>query len=157
MTGIQLLRTNRLFKVAFSAGAKRTSTSWAIYEIRFSRFMKETPKVPDPFAGGGAIPFEAMRIGCEVSARNLNPVAWLILKCTLEYPQRFAGKTWPLPDFVNEWPDFIDDFRKGKVKKRKSDRRTHFADSKQLTMANCPKPILHVSSGHGDVGYWSVP
>lgn len=102
----------------------------------------DAPKVLDPFAGGGAIPFEAMRIGCEVSARDLNPVAWLILKCTLEYPQRFAGKTWPLPDFVNEWPDFIDDFRKGKVKKRKSDRRTHFADSKQLTMAELPEADL---------------
>jgi putative DNA methylase len=55
------------------------------------------PRVLDPFAGGGAIPLEAMRLGCEVTAMDINPVAWFILKCTLEYPQRLAGKTWPLP------------------------------------------------------------
>ncbi|GAG10532.1 unnamed protein product, partial [marine sediment metagenome] len=44
------------------------------------------PKVLDPFAGGGAIPLEALRLGCEVYASDYNPVATLILKCTLEYP-----------------------------------------------------------------------
>ena len=34
------------------------------------------PKVLDPFAGGGAIPLEAMRLGCEVTAVDINPVAW---------------------------------------------------------------------------------
>ena len=56
------------------------------------------PKVIDMFAGGGAIPLEAMRLGCEVIANDYNPVAWFILKCTLEYPQRLAGKTYPLPE-----------------------------------------------------------
>ena len=50
------------------------------------------PKVLDMFAGGGAIPLEAMRLGCEVTAIDINPVAWFILKCTLEYPQRLAGQ-----------------------------------------------------------------
>ena len=64
------------------------------------------PKVLDMFAGGGAIPLEAMRLGCEVIANDYNPVAWFILKCTLEYPQRFAGKTTPLPDLgLDEKPD----------------------------------------------------
>ncbi len=48
------------------------------------------PKVLDPFAGGGAIPLEALRLGCETYASDLNPVAVLILKCTLEYPQKFG-------------------------------------------------------------------
>lgn len=64
------------------------------------------PKVLDMFAGGGAIPLEAMRLGCEVTANDYNPVAWFILKCTLEYPQRLAGKAYPLPDLnLNEKPD----------------------------------------------------
>lgn len=64
------------------------------------------PKVLDMFAGGGAIPLEAMRLGCEATANDYNPVAWFILKCTLEYPQRFAGKTTPLPDLnLSEKPD----------------------------------------------------
>ena len=57
-----------------------------------------SPTVLDMFAGGGAIPLEAMRLGCEAIAIDYNPVAWLILKCTLEYPQRFVGKTHPIPD-----------------------------------------------------------
>ncbi|MEM3480933.1 MAG: DUF1156 domain-containing protein [Candidatus Korarchaeum sp.] len=48
------------------------------------------PKVLDPFAGGGSIPLECLRLGCEVHAGGYNPVAVLILKCTLEYPQRYA-------------------------------------------------------------------
>ena len=60
------------------------------------------PRVLDPFAGGGAIPLEAMRLGCEVTAMDINPVAWFILKCTLEYPQRLAGQTRPLPAFAVE-------------------------------------------------------
>ena len=64
------------------------------------------PKVLDMFAGGGAIPLEAMRLGCETVASDYNPVAWFILKCTLEYPQRFAGKTAKLPDLnLAERPD----------------------------------------------------
>ena len=58
------------------------------------------PRVLDPFAGGGAIPLEAMRLGCEVVAVDINPVAWFILKCTLDYPHRLAGETRPLPDFA---------------------------------------------------------
>ena len=66
----------------------------------------DPPKVMDMFAGGGAIPLEAMRLGCKVIANDYNPVAWFILKCTLEYPQRFAGKTTPLPDLnLSEKPD----------------------------------------------------
>ncbi|RLJ01185.1 MAG: DNA methylase, partial [Candidatus Aenigmatarchaeota archaeon] len=48
------------------------------------------PKVLDPFAGGGAIPLEALRLGCEVYASDYNPVAVLIEKCTLEFPQKYG-------------------------------------------------------------------
>jgi putative DNA methylase len=45
---------------------------------------EEAPLVLDPFAGGGAIPLEALRLGCETFASDLNPVACLILKVMLE-------------------------------------------------------------------------
>jgi adenine-specific DNA methylase len=45
---------------------------------------EETPLVVDPFAGGGSIPLEALRLGCEAFASDLNPVACLILKVKLE-------------------------------------------------------------------------
>ena len=72
------------------------------------------PKVLDPFAGGGAIPLEAMRLGCDVTAMDINPVAWFILKCTLEYPQRLAGQTRPLPPFALKDRDFMEAFLKAK-------------------------------------------
>ena len=102
----------------------------------------KAPKVLDPFAGGGAIPLEAMRLGCDVTASDINPVAWLILKCTLDYPQQFAGKKWPLPDFVKEWPDFVEDFLDGKVKKRKGKKKPHFSDLKQLQLMKLPEADL---------------
>ncbi|MDP2991019.1 MAG: DUF1156 domain-containing protein, partial [Kiritimatiellota bacterium] len=45
---------------------------------------EETPLVVDPFAGGGSIPLEALRLGCDAFASDLNPVACLILKVMLE-------------------------------------------------------------------------
>ena len=50
----------------------------------------QPPKVLDPFAGGGSIPLEALRLGCETYASDYNPVAVLIEKATLEWPQKFG-------------------------------------------------------------------
>lgn len=54
------------------------------------QFGDNPPKVLDPFAGGGSIPLEALRLGCETYASDLNPVAVLIEKATLEWPQKFG-------------------------------------------------------------------
>jgi putative DNA methylase len=86
-------------------------------------FGGRAPRVLDPFAGGGAIPLEAMRLGCDVSASDINPVAWFILKCTLDYPQRLAGKTRPLPSFSLRSPDFMQEFLKGTSKGIKASLR----------------------------------
>src|SRR2546421_1889461 len=72
------------------------------------------PRVLDPFAGGGAIPLEAMRLGCEVTAVDINPVAWFILKCTLEYPQQLANQYRPLPAFALESREFMESYFKDK-------------------------------------------
>ncbi|MBM4323501.1 MAG: DUF1156 domain-containing protein, partial [Deltaproteobacteria bacterium] len=82
---------------------------WFKQEIK-KAYGGKAPKVLDPFAGGGAIPLEAMRLGCEATAIDINPVAWFILKCTLEYPQKLAGKTWPLPDFILSNETFMREF-----------------------------------------------
>src|SRR5216683_2565180 len=72
------------------------------------------PRVLGPFAGGGALPLEAMRLGCDVTAVDINPVAWFILKCTLEYPQRLAGQLLPLPDFALQSREFMENYFKAK-------------------------------------------
>ncbi|HZT84113.1 MAG TPA: DUF1156 domain-containing protein [Gaiellaceae bacterium] len=58
------------------------------------------PKVLDCFAGGGAIPLEVARLGSRATAVELNPVAYLILLCTLVYPQTYGSS---LADEVEEW------------------------------------------------------
>jgi adenine-specific DNA methylase len=69
-------------------------------------FGGRAPRVLDPFAGGGSIPLEALRLGCETYALDYNPVAVLINKAVLEFPQKFARpdqvKTVPLPPRLEE-------------------------------------------------------
>jgi len=50
----------------------------------------KAPTVLDPFAGGGAIPLEAGRLGCKAIANDYNPVAYLILRATCEFPQKYG-------------------------------------------------------------------
>ena len=71
-------------------------------------FGGRAPRVLDPFAGGGSIPLEALRLGCETYALDYNPVAVLINKAVLEFPQKFARpdqvKTVPLPPRLEKHP-----------------------------------------------------
>lgn len=56
------------------------------------------PALLDPFAGGGAIPLEAQRLGLEAHAHDLNPVAVMINKAMIEIPPRFSGQAPVNPD-----------------------------------------------------------
>jgi adenine-specific DNA methylase len=51
---------------------------------------EDPPKVLDPFAGGGSIPLEALRLGADTHASDYNPVAVFVEKATLEWPQKFG-------------------------------------------------------------------
>lgn len=71
----------------------------------------ETPLVVDPFAGGGSIPLEALRLGCEAFASDLNPVACLILKVMLE-------------DIPRHGPELAEELREaGAEIKRRAERK----------------------------------
>lgn len=64
------------------------------------------PPILDPFAGGGAIPLEAQRLGLQALSGDLNPVAVLIQKAMIEIPPRFAGRPPIHPDTdstLNTW------------------------------------------------------
>jgi putative DNA methylase len=95
---------------------------WFREEIR-KAYGGRAPRVLDPFAGGGAIPLEAMRLGCEVTAVDINPVAWFVLKCTLEYPQKLAGQKRPLPEFALQDVSFLTDYFKARGLKAKDAER----------------------------------
>lgn len=58
------------------------------------------PAVLDPFAGGGAIPLEAQRLGAEAHASDLNPLAVIINKALIEFPSRFCNKPAVHPSAV---------------------------------------------------------
>ena len=93
------------------------------------------PKVLDSFAGGGSIPLEALRLGCETYAIDYNPVATLILKCALEYPQKYGKKiskkseannsglfenkieTYSLVEDVKKWGELVLDKAKKEISK----------------------------------------
>lgn len=65
--------------------------------------------IVDPTAGGGAIPFEAYRLGLSVVGNDLNPVASLIQKATLEFPAKFGGEL--LDEFKTIGPQWASQVR----------------------------------------------
>jgi putative DNA methylase len=69
------------------------------------------PKVLDCFAGGGAIPLEAARLGCQVTATDINPVAHLIQRCVLEYPALYGAINEhgqrPFVDDLTHWANLV--------------------------------------------------
>jgi adenine-specific DNA methylase len=122
---------------------------WFREEIK-KAYGGRAPRVLDPFAGGGAIPLEAMRLGCEATAVDINPVAWFILKCTLEYPQKLAGHVRPLPKFALESREFMAGFFQGQgVKGKRLDREL---DSLQQGLF--PPPDVDVSWHVRAWGWW---
>ena len=70
------------------------------------------PAFHDPFAGGGAIPLEAQRLGLEAYASDLNPVAVTINKAMIEIPPKFAGlaPVGPIPQATNQKTATLDAF-----------------------------------------------
>ncbi len=78
---------NRAYKHTPSENERST-----LHSIFQKHWTERRPLVVDPMAGGGTIPFEAMRLGLPVVAGDLNPVAFVCLKGCLEYPARFGKR-----------------------------------------------------------------
>ena len=69
-------------------------------------FLDKMPKVFDPFAGGGAIPLEAARLGCRSFGNDINPVAHIIQKASLEFPQKYGKPiTYSKNEFLKLYGD----------------------------------------------------
>ena len=86
---------------ARSEGREARRESLTVEEIARDEALFDPDRLPafhDPFAGGGAIPLEAQRLGLESHASDLNPVAVLINKAMIEIPPRFAGRAPVNPD-----------------------------------------------------------
>jgi putative DNA methylase len=93
-------------KKIYEAHAKRLSEELGklvtAEDIEMGRAPK--PKVLDMFAGGGSIPLEALRLGCDAYAVDLNPVAYVILMATLVFPQKYGKR---LIKEVEKWGNWV--------------------------------------------------
>jgi len=88
------------WKRSFTHVPSKAEIDWLHANAR-SRWY-DLPILLDPMAGGGSIPFEAARMGLPTVAGDLNPVAFLCLKATVEYPIRFkSALVKPLKDFCD--------------------------------------------------------
>jgi putative DNA methylase len=86
----------RLFRLIEQLVTWENSTNGHVLEAARAEIARSTndtpPSLLDPFAGGGAIPLEAQRLGLKVHASDLNPVAVLINKALVEIPAKFIGR-----------------------------------------------------------------
>ena len=92
----------RLFRILEDLVVWENSNDEQVLEAAKAEILKSTggnpPELLDPFAGGGAIPLEAQRLGLKAHAHDLNPVAVMINKAMIEIPPRFAGMAPVNPD-----------------------------------------------------------
>lgn len=107
----------------------------AVAKKRILDYNGIPPKVLDPFAGGGSIPLEALRLGCETYASDYNPVANLLTKAVTEYPFHHQNKVvrggeetmekqhidFPLYSEVKKWSSWV-------LKEAKKDLARFFPD-----------------------------
>ena len=82
------------------------------YETQIAPIANGNITVLDPTAGGGSIPFEAMRLGCNVIANDLNPVATAIQYATLKYPAMYGSS---LLDELSKYGNTLVDTVRGKI------------------------------------------
>jgi putative DNA methylase len=107
------------------------------------------------FAGGGAIPLEALRLGCEAYAVELNPVAHIIQLCTLVYPQKYGKKLadevekwgkWVIENVREEIGDLYPHIKVGEVLPESYEQLDllNQSKSKQLGLAQTLKPVAYL-------------
>jgi len=108
------------------------------------------PKVLDMFAGGGAIPLEALRLGCDAYALDLNPVAHIIELCTLVYPQKYGKPDPTVPGMTG--PPMITAEHAENKEKNGSSSASHSLRSGQ---ASAPSAVQRSWGGLAkEVEYW---
>lgn len=130
----------------------------AAHKILHQSADGDGPKLLDPFTGGGAIPFEALRLGCEVHAIDINPVAHLIQRCTLVYPQKFGQpNSRPVPDYIKR----LIAHNKSKRREMGQEQADLFAEAEETSGSDEIVPNVEITEAEylknplvADVKYW---
>lgn len=91
------------YKRAFTYKPNEQEEFWLLEQTQ--KLGISQPTVLDPTAGGGAIPFEALRLGCTTYANDINPVAVLVQKATYEWPAKYGSSV--LKDFKRLADEFV--------------------------------------------------
>jgi len=93
---LQEQERNRLFDLIRRLCQKKIHTHQEVFKEAYEEILEhcdgKVPTILDPFAGGGSIPLEGMRLGLPVESSDLNPVAVLINKAMLEILPKFADQ-----------------------------------------------------------------
>ncbi len=97
------------YKRAFTYKPSEQEEFWLLDELE--KLGINQPTVLDPTAGGGAIPFEALRLGCTTFANDINPVAVLVQKATYEWPAKYGVTV------LHEYKRLADEFVKRREEK----------------------------------------
>jgi adenine-specific DNA methylase len=108
------------------------------------------PRVLDPFAGGGSYPLEAMRLGCETYANDYNPVAVLIEKATLEYPQKFGKPFYGMPKWAYPPKSSPEDHKKTSGKAVHEGQQAYLFEEPAEYRAETFNPLLNAVKYWGD-------
>ena len=102
------------------------------------------PLVVDPFAGGGSIPLEALRVGADAFASDLNPIPVLLNKVVLEYIPKYGQR---LADEVRKWGNWI----KQEAEKELAEFYPKDADGATPIAYLWARTILSEAPGHGEI------
>lgn len=89
---LYLLEAIAPWKVGINPNATQRYLLQEVRHALYQVYSNAPPRVLDPFAGGGSIPLEALRLGCETHALDYNPIAVLLNIATLQYPRQFGNK-----------------------------------------------------------------
>lgn len=93
------------------------------------QYLDHMPRVFDPFAGGGAIPLEAARLGCRTFGNDINPVAHIIQRGSVEFPQKYGKPiTYTRQAFLEQYPVFSEQLEL----KRTADPSGHYTIQRNI-------------------------
>jgi adenine-specific DNA methylase len=111
----------QIFLIDHSTDERYLSTARKLTQVAHESLGGEPgtrPLIVDPFAGGGAIPLEALRVGADTFASDLNPVAVLLNKAVLEYIPKYGNE---LANEVRRWGQWVKEEAEKELEKRETE------------------------------------
>lgn len=129
------------------------------YETKTKQLPYKNVTILDPTAGGGSIPFEAMRLGCNVISNDLNPVASAIQKATLEYPNKYGVSLLEdITKYSNELVSRCGEHMSAFFPKQEDEQINDYLFCRYATCPSCGEraPLMNAYALHKKKDGWMV-